>query len=312
MPEVICVLPVLENARVLVIGFNRPDLLVSQLNRLIGFGLKVENIYVSIDGPRSSRDVDDVAQCRSVVVQAGIPSQNQRFLHSNLGCRDGVRSAIDWFFSIVDVGFILEDDCIPCEAFFRFCLDNEDSLKLSNIFSISGSSPHSFGRPGVQGPYLSSVPLIWGWFTNRDNWNSVVFDKRVYVGSLPKLMQHYKSFLAPFYFLFLASLVRSQKLNTWDVDVVIWAGLSQMYCIAPSIPLVSNVGGGDAATNTLSENPLMRHPLPSMEVDQVFREVLDRSLVRAPIYSASVHLPRSWRARCGAFMHGLVASFGLS
>lgn len=43
------------------------------------------------------------------------------FRDENLGCKRAVSSAIDWFFSHVEEGIILEDDCVPDQSFFPFC-----------------------------------------------------------------------------------------------------------------------------------------------------------------------------------------------
>ena len=115
---------------VLLMGFNRPDLLTRALESLREQG--VQNLYVSLDGPRFEDEIGSCEECFKCVQQYRDSFQLKVLSRSsNLGCYLGVISNIDWFFSQVNFGIIIEDDCVVDEEFFRKAqeyLDTFDKL----------------------------------------------------------------------------------------------------------------------------------------------------------------------------------------
>jgi hypothetical protein len=78
------------------------------------------------------------------------------------GCRGGVTAAVDWFFTRVPAGIVLEDDCLPHPA-----------------FSVRGRTPHPVRRrshrhvsatnplpyPGPPSYHFSRYNRPWDWAT---------------------------------------------------------------------------------------------------------------------------------------------------
>ncbi|NDD46639.1 MAG: hypothetical protein EBZ24_14980, partial [Synechococcaceae bacterium WB9_4xB_025] len=83
---------------VLLIAFNRPGPTARVLEVLRE--LQPERLYVACDGPRSGRP-EEARRCeavRALVSQMDWPCDLQTlFQPSNLGCRAGVTTALDWF-----------------------------------------------------------------------------------------------------------------------------------------------------------------------------------------------------------------------
>ena len=81
-------------------------------------------LFIAADGPRSGSD-SDFRNCAAARLITQKPAWScdvkYRFLEKNYGCRRAVSGAVDWFFSQVDEGIILEDDCLPSADFFHFC-----------------------------------------------------------------------------------------------------------------------------------------------------------------------------------------------
>ena len=111
---------------ILLITFNRPDHVRQVLTEI----LKQEprELYICQDGAREGNDMDRIScqEVRDVVnelTSAYAISHKDITLHTlyqktNLGCGPGPAAGIDWFFSQVEKGIIMEDDCLPHPYFF--------------------------------------------------------------------------------------------------------------------------------------------------------------------------------------------------
>src|ERR1700761_2973608 len=85
---------------VLFIIFNRPDVTTQVFKQIKQ--AKPSRLYVAADGPRSHKTEEALlcAQTREIVKQVDWECEVKTlFREGNLGCRDGVSSAIDWFFN---------------------------------------------------------------------------------------------------------------------------------------------------------------------------------------------------------------------
>ncbi|RAI74706.1 hypothetical protein HMF3257_11345 [Spirosoma telluris] len=102
--------------------FNRPAQALRVFERIRE--VKPESLYLTVDGPRPDRLADNEAtkQCQEIATLVDWPCTiHTLFRAENLGCRQAVSSAINWFFEHVEAGIILEDDCLPDLTFFDFC-----------------------------------------------------------------------------------------------------------------------------------------------------------------------------------------------
>lgn len=164
---------------VLVIGFNRPEM-IGKLFKALG-KIKPKAIYFAVDGPRPSNlaDADLVAEVQSMVSMIDWDCQiNQLFRAKNLGLKKSVIEAIDWIFESEDVAIVLEDDCIPTLEFFSFCADELDRHKnVSRVMQISGNCFVPISELNSDRYYYSSINDIWGWATWKRAWN--LFEREV-------------------------------------------------------------------------------------------------------------------------------------
>ena len=89
---------------ILLIGFNRSDLISQSIQRLKKID-KAE-LYISIDGPRklNKADFKEIKKIKAICQLEKIPNKNLNLNKKNLGCRKGVIDSITWFFSKVDYG----------------------------------------------------------------------------------------------------------------------------------------------------------------------------------------------------------------
>lgn len=230
----------------LILAFNRPDLTEHLCRRLVRLDADLQ-IYVSIDGPRErvSGELESVLQVRTILRrELGNRIVDERVSAVNLGCADAVMQGIQWFFSQVDEGIILEDDCIPSAAFLEYC---DLGLKVfrddESVASLCGVNyaPSSFtrGAPLVR----SMFQHLWGWAT----WRRATVGFRIRdpqwrerVLTSPSLTR-----LSPLQrrdWLRWFSVAEDEQPHTWDFQWVMHQWSLGREAILPSIPLVQNIG----------------------------------------------------------------------
>ena len=84
---------------ILVIGFNRPELVSELINHLRNIEPSV--IYFAVDGPRKNVITDEkqVENTKAVVNEIDWPCRiSTKFSSENLGCQQSVITAIEWVF----------------------------------------------------------------------------------------------------------------------------------------------------------------------------------------------------------------------
>ncbi len=243
------------NEPVLIITFNRPDKLKILINRLRI--VRPTKIFCAIDGPRSknSSDNEKILLIKNLLKNIDWKCNleiNQQ--SKNLGCRFGPISAITWFFSKVDRGIILEDDCIPEPSFFDYCgFSLKHFEKKMKVWHINGNN---FGAKSDL--YKADIEFVnlaqaWGWATWADRWKQYkhnVFDllfdlhhtkvlqnRLGQVGRLNKLKHLYDVKFG---------------LDAWDYGWQATILINEGLCVSPCKNLISNIGDGDDATHTKS------------------------------------------------------------
>ena len=243
-------------APVLIIGFNRPDLLK---NVLSFFSNTTRSIYISIDGPRNLLEKTLTEECRLVAENYKISHKNKvsiRINTVNLGCKLGVTSAIDWAFEFEEYLVILEDDISISQNFLDFCdLGLIYFQANKKIFQLSGWTPllPEFKPPEV---YLTRFSHIWGWATWKDRW--ALFDSNLESwdnfppSDLPIFHDaHLHKNFDSFWRNNLAN-IKAGATDIWDVQWMYSMWSNQRFAVSPGLSLCKNIGFDDRATHTLA------------------------------------------------------------
>jgi len=238
---------------VLFLIFNRPDTTKQVFEAIREYQPK--QLFIAADGPREEKhnEKELCEETRKIAQKVDWDCEVKTlFRNENLGCRDAVSSAIDWFFENVEDGIILEDDCLPNQSFFKFC---EEMLELykndTRIMHISGNNLLNNVKSKTD-YYFSKITHIWGWATWRKSWN--FYDKEIknlkeldsnnFMKNIFYKRKHTEYWLNLFY------EVKKNKIKTWDYQwlYTIWKnnGLS----ITPNEKLVKNIGFNNESTNT--------------------------------------------------------------
>jgi hypothetical protein len=245
---------------VLVIAFNRPDHLARLIDRLRQ--VRPQSLFIAIDGPRPSHpdDAERVQACRNLVSTIDWECQTRTlFQEANLGCGQGVSTAISWFFEQVDRGVILEDDILPDPSFFPFCTELLERYERNPaVFAVSGCNvvpTDVLARP--QDPYrFSQVPLVWGWATWRRSWQQHRLHDVGWYRDLPPLALWRSSGRSLSGALFWATnfeLTARGDVDTWDWQLVCAAMRSGAVTAISNVNLVDNIGFGEHATHTFGD-----------------------------------------------------------
>jgi hypothetical protein len=249
---------------ILVTGFNRPDLLELVLEKLKLYNCS--SVFISIDGPRvgNTSDYSRVLACREIArkFNAEDPGKN-RLLETNMGCGLGIYSAIEWFFSQVEAGIIIEDDI---DFGFSF-LSTMDYLLSelrddASVGSVTGLNPITALLPiDVQmrenGFIAHSFFSSWGWATWRDRWNLYEFDLSQWEIGISKFTLWRRfGILGSRFFASKFNSVRDGKVDTWDYQFLAMQIRHNLKCIAPVVNQIGNLGFRDDATHTNSESRL--------------------------------------------------------
>lgn len=231
---------------VLFIIFNRPDTAQQVFDEIRK--AQPAQLFVAADGPRKDRSAD-IEQCkktREIIQQVDWDCKvHTRFLDENLGCKIGVSSAIDWFFSRVDEGIIIEDDRIPNQSFFWFC---QELLKYyrddTRILMISGTNYFFNTMEIEESYYFSRTYGIGAWATwkrawslydiEMSGWPKFKFGK--YLNEIfhdRKIVKYLQDPLQATYL---------NQINTWDYQWVFSCLINNGLAICPRYNLISNIG----------------------------------------------------------------------
>lgn len=258
------------NTPILLLIFNRLDQtkkVFSTIRRA-----RPTQLFIAADGPRTSHAAD-TKECDSVrnYITTHIDwncKVHTLFRKDNIGCKMAVSSAISWFFSQVECGIILEDDCLPHPSFFSFCEELLAKYKDdTRVMMISGNNFQQENKRGDESYYFSKYCSIWGWASWKRAWD--LYDVRM--ANYPTFKQKnlikdvFASYVERLFWQRVFSNMHKGIRDTWDHQwayaIVSQHGLS----ITPNCNLVSNIGFGQGATRTSSHNsPIANLPTESI------------------------------------------------
>jgi hypothetical protein len=242
---------------ILFLIFNRPDTtkLVFEAIR----NIKPKQLFIAADGPRLDRpgEKEKCRETRSIITKIDWACEVKTLLQPiNLGCKVGVSSAINWFFSEVEKGIILEDDCLPDLSFFPFCAELLEKYRDdSRIMMISGDNFLLSKEKVKYSYYFSKYHFIWGWATWRRSWK--LYD--VNMTNWPLLLDDC-NFLALFpgkqerrYWKNILNKTFQGKIDTWDYQWALTKWIHNGLTICPKVNLIKNIGFSREATHTKRE-----------------------------------------------------------
>ena len=240
---------------ILVILFNRPKMVAGVMESVRS--VRPIRLYVAGDGPREGRHEEALCQeARKMATVVDWPCEVIcLFQESNLGCKMGVATAINWFFSHEPLGIILEDDLVPSRTFYPFMREMLHRYAQSpEIGMVNGCCPWPVQSSIRESYHFSSYTKPWGWATWADRW----------VRHFDVTAQRYKACIPDVYRQFPLTrrfrrwwwselrLTVEYGLDTWDYQWQLAHYANRLLVIRPRSNLVANRGDGRDATHTFT------------------------------------------------------------
>lgn len=241
---------------ILFLIFNRPEKASKVMSRIKE--IQPKTLFIAADGPRNENESLITTQTRKKVMEMvdWECKVQTLFRDDNLGCKKAVGSAIDWFFNNVDMGIILEDDCLPKIDFFSFCKELLIKYKFdTRVSSISGSNPYHVDSSLKSDYYFSNFNRIWGWASWRRSWKS--YDVNMEAWPEVKRSKAHYSFFRRY-----AEIRHFEKIwdecyhglhNTWDYQWFFEKRMQSSMTIISKFNLIENLGFDADSTHTIKK-----------------------------------------------------------
>lgn len=242
-----------EGIPVLVIAYNRSDLLEACIKRLLNNGFT--NLYITIDGPRNDYDRQKQEEIETCLKQHEINANKIRQATTNSGCRMGVIEGITWFFKKNEMGIVNEDDVEIQPEYMDMMAELLERHKNDRrCLSISAHSEPSMRRSdGDLGLHKSPLCRVHGWASWKDRWEMHL----QIMAKSKKLspLETFKSLPKPYRTSSIALKIwscRRNYMDAWDYDWNLTHILTQSYSLTPCGVYSLNHGYRQDAMHTKS------------------------------------------------------------
>jgi hypothetical protein len=239
----------MSQAPILIIAYNKPDLLEGMLQKILA--LPRCSIYIHLDGPQetdSSRRINQECQAVITAFENSYGKVNKSIKSFNLGGKDGVLSAIDWFFLSEDFGIILEEDIDFNAEIFKFVeFGYKFMVEDKNLFALCFFNPVM----NLDSNFYLNHWLPWGWATSAVQWKSIRSEiKSVNLTISKGYRRHPSKRLSVRHYL--NSIIRkvdSGEIKTWDAQVHALVIKHNKFVLFPKQSLTKHLGVRPDATH---------------------------------------------------------------
>jgi hypothetical protein len=237
----------------LVIGYQRAESIAKIFDLALSSG--VHHLIISVDFPKdpNTRTLEIHNEIKNLIFayENKFETMEFRFVESNQGCALHVLSSIDWAFGFTEEIIILEDDCIPSNAFFNFARNGFKLMEERKDIVLVSGTQHAPKHLSETQYFMSKYALTWGWATTRSNWRQIK-SNMISLGNKTSL-----DFLCldvnKIYWQEGARRAYSGYVDVWDTALVNYLQTSDKYSLLPRENLVTNIGNDSAATHMRGE-----------------------------------------------------------
>ena len=215
-------------------------------------------IYISADGHKKNDDYNKklVEMVREIVIKEidWECKVMKNFSKVNKGCKNAVSDGIDWFFNYENEGIILEDDCLPSEAFYYFCSSLLEKYRNNEkIWAICGNGYQESNMDNENSYFYSRYVDIWGWATWKRCWQKYDRDMKTWqdkksAQKLKNIFEKNREF--KYWKKIFDNLFFNNQPDTWDYQWQYTLFINSGMACMPFMNLVENIGFGEGATHT--------------------------------------------------------------
>lgn len=255
---------------VVLLLFSRPACTAAVFDRVRE--ARPPEIFIVQDAPRAHVAGESLhcAEVRAIAGAVDWPCKvHWNVAAEHMGCMLRVSSGLSWVFSLTAEAIVLEDDCLPHPAFFRYCQELLERYRDDQrIFSISGDN-FNFGQRVFDYSYHFSLRFhCWGWASWRRSWRSVDLNLSQWpsiregswledvVGHREGASDYRKAFDA----------CRDYGADTWAYRAAYSSVVNGRLNIHPGVNLVTNIGFGPGAHSGCTTHPLADIPVGDLEL----------------------------------------------
>lgn len=228
---------------ILFLIFNRPETTQKVFDTIRQ--VKPRQLFVAADGPRVGREgeKEKCENTRNIIKQVDWDCEIKTlFRNENLGCGKAISEAITWFFENVELGIILEDDCLPTDSFFPFCQKMLNKYKKSNQIGMITGTNYLFGYDNFEySYYFSKHCYVWGWATWKRSWNLYNFSIKDFPDKT-FLREYFHDSLSSNYYIGQFNDYKYSKIDTWDIQWTATLITNKLFTIIPLKNQISNIG----------------------------------------------------------------------
>ena len=226
--------------------------------------VKPIQLFIIADGPKDPSELKKINSVRNEVERSiNWDCDLQRiYAKNNFGLAKRVSSGLNEVFQYVDRLIVLEDDTLPQISFFHFC---EELLEKYNddgrVGHISGCNHYEYDD--ISSYNFCSIANIWGWATWKRAWLH-------YDLNMPTWREKNKKVFMKYWIqdrFHRNGMIKMFDLHCMNNDPWAWSYQwlyalysNNLYSIVPNQNLVSNIGIGPGATNTISDISLEEYP----------------------------------------------------
>lgn len=280
---------------VLLLAFNRPDLLQKVLEGLEKQSLMPDTIIAYIDGPRAGEIPErkaKIQECKDLLENFKPVQIQIRARENNWGCTKNTLDAITNILKEYESVIFLEDDVVPGPHYFRtMALLLEAYKPFKNIFSIQSFKNFRYfdkeiDRLGADF-YVFNFFSSWGFATWSDRWLNVIgqFDyfkldslKTVYKIPTNRTVLKIHSFI-------FRNFYKKPKLDDWNLRLWLITLFNKYLSICPRFSLTRNIGYAHP------EAVLTKYNLP--EINRDYLETQLKTLPKTLELIPEMHKPLS-------------------
>jgi hypothetical protein len=247
----------IEDICVLLIGYNRPELLQKRIIEL--HNSLVTNIHISIDGGVEST----TSEMEEVKISAKNILNNKKLILNhhkhNLGLVLHATAEISKVLNLYKYVIVLEDDVKISKNFINNMvagLNKLEELGLRGI--VSGYSPlfqDTFNNKWRK----THICFLWGWACSSDVWkvynydlSTVEVENRLLESKTWKKLNSYQKK----FWLYKIKEVQKNPLSTWDPQLIFYSFVNNFTNLTPVFSIVGNEGFMDTrAVHTKGKKP---------------------------------------------------------
>ncbi len=154
---------------VLLIFFCRDDVFKQVFNAVKE--ARPSKLYLYQDGARENNknDAIGIQKCRDIASNIDWECDvHTMFQEKNYGCDPSEFIAQQWFFSNEEYGIVLEDDDVPSQSFFPYCLELLEKYKNDERINMICGMNNEEVSSNIDASYLfTKKGSIWGWASWR-------------------------------------------------------------------------------------------------------------------------------------------------